>query len=198
MGWELNGLWGCFQLNPFCDFYDFYDAFLFSLLLKPGATHLSLAWHRASVVAQRRCEHPGSLGRVLQKQRLSSPSLPIPADNTCRFEDEKICGFVQDKMDNFDWTRQNALTQNPKRTVNTGPPTDISGTPEGWHTSGFPSAGREGRCTPSPVRSLPALGESWSAFCFTWGAGSRQLICMLLIGIKHTIKTPTTLLKGRV
>lgn len=64
-------------------------------------------------------------------------SLSFPADNTCRFEDEKICGFVQDKMDNFDWTRQNALTQNPKRTVNTGPPTDISGTPEGRHTSGF-------------------------------------------------------------
>ncbi|XP_073194643.1 MAM domain-containing glycosylphosphatidylinositol anchor protein 1 isoform X5 [Lepidochelys kempii] len=56
---------------------------------------------------------------------------PNPADNTCRFEDEKICGFMQDKMDNFDWTRQNALTQNPKRTVNTGPPTDISGTQEG-------------------------------------------------------------------
>ncbi|XP_058692451.1 MAM domain-containing glycosylphosphatidylinositol anchor protein 1 [Poecile atricapillus] len=58
---------------------------------------------------------------------------PNPTDNTCRFEDEKICGFIQDKMDNFDWTRQNALTQNPKRTVNTGPPTDISGTPEGYY-----------------------------------------------------------------
>nr|XP_023967036.1 MAM domain-containing glycosylphosphatidylinositol anchor protein 1 isoform X5 [Chrysemys picta bellii] len=56
---------------------------------------------------------------------------PNPADNTCHFEDEKICGFMQDKMDNFDWTRQNALTQNPKRTVNTGPSTDISGTEEG-------------------------------------------------------------------
>nr|XP_042704430.1 MAM domain-containing glycosylphosphatidylinositol anchor protein 1 isoform X6 [Chrysemys picta bellii] len=56
-----------------------------------------------------------------------------PADNTCHFEDEKICGFMQDKMDNFDWTRQNALTQNPKRTVNTGPSTDISGTEEGYY-----------------------------------------------------------------
>ncbi|XP_065446610.1 MAM domain-containing glycosylphosphatidylinositol anchor protein 1 isoform X3 [Chrysemys picta bellii] len=53
--------------------------------------------------------------------------------NTCHFEDEKICGFMQDKMDNFDWTRQNALTQNPKRTVNTGPSTDISGTEEGYY-----------------------------------------------------------------
>ncbi|KAJ7404291.1 hypothetical protein WISP_146768 [Willisornis vidua] len=61
--------------------------------------------------------------------QLSDPAInyPNPTDNTCRFEDEKICGFMQDKMDNFDWTRQNALTHNPKRTVNTGPPTDISG-----------------------------------------------------------------------
>lgn len=47
---------------------------------------------------------------------------------------------MQDKMDNFDWTRQNALTQNPKRTVNTGPPTDISGTQEGMQASSFPVA----------------------------------------------------------
>nr|XP_006126594.1 MAM domain-containing glycosylphosphatidylinositol anchor protein 1 isoform X2 [Pelodiscus sinensis] len=66
-------------------------------------------------------------------QYLEPINYPNPADNTCRFEDEKICGFMQDKMDNFDWTRQNALTQNPKRTVNTGPPTDISGTQEGYY-----------------------------------------------------------------
>uniref|UniRef100_G1M9W7 MAM domain-containing glycosylphosphatidylinositol anchor protein 1 n=1 Tax=Ailuropoda melanoleuca TaxID=9646 RepID=G1M9W7_AILME len=53
--------------------------------------------------------------------------------NTCHFEDEKICGYTQDLTDNFDWTRQNALTQNPKRSPNTGPPTDISGTPEGYY-----------------------------------------------------------------
>ncbi|XP_057411515.1 MAM domain-containing glycosylphosphatidylinositol anchor protein 1 isoform X3 [Balaenoptera acutorostrata] len=55
------------------------------------------------------------------------------SDNTCHFEDEKICGYTQDLTDNFDWTRQNALTQNPKRSPNTGPPTDISGTPEGYY-----------------------------------------------------------------
>uniref|UniRef100_A0A8C9KVD2 MAM domain containing glycosylphosphatidylinositol anchor 1 n=1 Tax=Phocoena sinus TaxID=42100 RepID=A0A8C9KVD2_PHOSS len=53
--------------------------------------------------------------------------------NTCHFEDEKICGYTQDLTDNFDWTWQNALTQNPKRSPNTGPPTDISGTPEGYY-----------------------------------------------------------------
>lgn len=60
-----------------------------------------------------------------------SPHSPPRADNTCHFEDEKICGYTQDLTDNFDWTRQNALTQNPKRSPNTGPPTDVSGTPEG-------------------------------------------------------------------
>ncbi|XP_053315805.1 MAM domain-containing glycosylphosphatidylinositol anchor protein 1 [Spea bombifrons] len=58
---------------------------------------------------------------------------PNPSDNTCRFEDDKMCGFVQDRMDNFDWTRQNVLTQNPKRTVNTGPAMDRSQTPEGYY-----------------------------------------------------------------
>uniref|UniRef100_A0A8C0MZB6 MAM domain containing glycosylphosphatidylinositol anchor 1 n=1 Tax=Canis lupus familiaris TaxID=9615 RepID=A0A8C0MZB6_CANLF len=61
---------------------------------------------------------------------INSPNL---SDNTCHFEDEKICGYTQDLTDNFDWTRQNALTQNPKRSPNTGPPTDISGTPEGYY-----------------------------------------------------------------
>lgn len=62
---------------------------------------------------------------------VSHPPSPPRADNTCHFEDEKICGYTQDLTDNFDWTRQNALTQNPKRSPNTGPPTDVSGTPEG-------------------------------------------------------------------
>ncbi|XP_073894275.1 MAM domain-containing glycosylphosphatidylinositol anchor protein 1 isoform X5 [Macaca fascicularis] len=63
-------------------------------------------------------------------ESINSPNL---SDNTCHFEDEKICGYTQDLTDNFDWTRQNALTQNPKRSPNTGPPTDISGTPEGYY-----------------------------------------------------------------
>lgn len=67
-----------------------------------------------------------------EADRLCLASTPHPnTDNTCHFEDEKICGYTQDLTDNFDWTRQNALTQNPKRSPNTGPPTDISGTPEG-------------------------------------------------------------------
>ncbi|MGH0143242.1 UNVERIFIED_CONTAM: hypothetical protein FKN15_078375 [Acipenser sinensis] len=51
----------------------------------------------------------------------------------CGFEVEKICGFTQDKKDDFDWTRQNANTQNPKRSPNTGPTKDRSGTREGYY-----------------------------------------------------------------
>ncbi|XP_016101719.1 MAM domain-containing glycosylphosphatidylinositol anchor protein 1-like [Sinocyclocheilus grahami] len=50
--------------------------------------------------------------------------------HVCGFEDIRICGFTQDRRDVFDWTRQNHLTQNPKRSVNTGPDTDRSGTKE--------------------------------------------------------------------
>ncbi|KAK1791027.1 hypothetical protein P4O66_002078 [Electrophorus voltai] len=51
----------------------------------------------------------------------------------CGFEDPGICGFSQDQTDVFDWTRQNHLSQNPKRSVNTGPDTDNSGTKEGYY-----------------------------------------------------------------
>lgn len=62
-----------------------------------------------------------------------SQSFPCPtsADHVCGFEDGRVCGFSQDRSDNFDWTRQNHLTQNPKRSPNTGPETDRSGTKEG-------------------------------------------------------------------
>ncbi|XP_066569897.1 MAM domain-containing glycosylphosphatidylinositol anchor protein 1 [Amia ocellicauda] len=58
---------------------------------------------------------------------------PRPSDRVCGFEDEKLCGFSQDRGDVFDWTRQNALTQNHKRSPNTGPSTDPSGTNEGYY-----------------------------------------------------------------
>ncbi|TST98577.1 MAM domain-containing glycosylphosphatidylinositol anchor protein 1 [Bagarius yarrelli] len=53
--------------------------------------------------------------------------------HVCGFEDVRICGFSQDRGDVFDWTRQNHLSQNPKRSVNTGPDTDRSGTKEGYY-----------------------------------------------------------------
>ncbi|XP_075719620.1 MAM domain-containing glycosylphosphatidylinositol anchor protein 1 isoform X3 [Rhinoderma darwinii] len=58
---------------------------------------------------------------------------PSQSDSTCRFEDEKLCGFVQDKYDAFDWIRQSKLTQSLRRTANTGPEMDRSGAPEGFY-----------------------------------------------------------------
>ncbi|XP_077568709.1 MAM domain-containing glycosylphosphatidylinositol anchor protein 1 isoform X1 [Stigmatopora nigra] len=56
-----------------------------------------------------------------------------PSGHVCGFEDQRICGFSQDRSDAFDWTRQNHLTQNPRRSANTGPETDRSGTKEGYY-----------------------------------------------------------------
>ncbi|KAM7048640.1 LOW QUALITY PROTEIN: MAM domain-containing glycosylphosphatidylinositol anchor protein 1-like [Molossus nigricans] len=67
---------------------------------------------------------------IIHTESINSPN---QSDNTCHFEDEKICGYTQDLTDNFDWTQQNTLTQNPKHSPNTDPPTDISGTPEGYY-----------------------------------------------------------------
>ncbi|XP_071756180.1 MAM domain-containing glycosylphosphatidylinositol anchor protein 1 [Centroberyx gerrardi] len=71
------------------------------------------------------------ISRIIQ---YSEPyTYPRPSDHVCGFEDERICGFSQDRSDVFDWTRQNHLTQNPKRSANTGPETDRSGTKEGFY-----------------------------------------------------------------
>ncbi|XP_056424647.1 MAM domain-containing glycosylphosphatidylinositol anchor protein 1 isoform X3 [Hyla sarda] len=67
---------------------------------------------------------------IRYKEPVNYPSL---SDSTCRFEDEKLCGFVQDKYDTFDWIRQSKLTQSLRRTANTGPEMDRSGTPEGFY-----------------------------------------------------------------
>ncbi len=65
------------------------------------------------------------------------PLMFLCVDHVCGFEDMRICGFTQDRGDVFDWTRQNHLSQNPKRSVNTGPDTDRSGTKEGKNTNLF-------------------------------------------------------------
>uniref|UniRef100_A0A673BWU4 MAM domain containing glycosylphosphatidylinositol anchor 1 n=1 Tax=Sphaeramia orbicularis TaxID=375764 RepID=A0A673BWU4_9TELE len=62
-----------------------------------------------------------------------SRTIQYSEHHVCGFEDDRICGFSQDRSDVFDWTRQNHLTQNPKRSANTGPETDRSGTKEGYY-----------------------------------------------------------------
>ncbi|XP_074805204.1 MAM domain-containing glycosylphosphatidylinositol anchor protein 1 isoform X5 [Natator depressus] len=124
---------------------------------------------------------------------------PNPADNTCRFEDEKICGFMQDKMDNFDWTRQNALTQNPKRTVNTGPPTDISGTQEGYYM--FIEASRP-RVTGdkarliSPLYNITAKYFCVSFFYHMYGKHIGSLNLLVRLRNKRAIDTQVWSLSG--
>ncbi|XP_054677096.1 MAM domain-containing glycosylphosphatidylinositol anchor protein 1 isoform X4 [Grus americana] len=124
---------------------------------------------------------------------------PNPTDNTCRFEDEKICGFVQDKMDNFDWTRQNALTQNPKRTVNTGPPTDISGTPEGYYM--FIEASRP-RVTGdkarliSPLYNITAKYYCVSFYYHMYGKHIGALNLLVRVRNKRAIDTQVWSLSG--
>uniref|UniRef100_A0A668AUM5 MAM domain containing glycosylphosphatidylinositol anchor 1 n=1 Tax=Myripristis murdjan TaxID=586833 RepID=A0A668AUM5_9TELE len=75
------------------------------------------------------------VSRIIQYSELCnvSPLHIHTPDHVCGFEDERICGFSQDRSDIFDWTRQNHLTQNPKRSANTGPETDRSGTKEGYY-----------------------------------------------------------------
>ncbi|XP_037345321.2 MAM domain-containing glycosylphosphatidylinositol anchor protein 1 isoform X1 [Pungitius pungitius] len=71
------------------------------------------------------------VSRIIQ---YSEPyTYPRPSDHVCGFENERICGFSQDRSDIFDWTRQNHLTRNPKRSANTGPETDRSGSKEGYY-----------------------------------------------------------------
>uniref|UniRef100_A0A4W5MF35 MAM domain containing glycosylphosphatidylinositol anchor 1 n=1 Tax=Hucho hucho TaxID=62062 RepID=A0A4W5MF35_9TELE len=62
-----------------------------------------------------------------------SRTIQYSEHHICGFEDERICGFSQDRSDKFDWTRQNHLTQNPKRSSNTGPEMDRSGNKEGYY-----------------------------------------------------------------
>uniref|UniRef100_A0A3Q2X4C2 MAM domain containing glycosylphosphatidylinositol anchor 1 n=1 Tax=Haplochromis burtoni TaxID=8153 RepID=A0A3Q2X4C2_HAPBU len=75
------------------------------------------------------------VSRIIQyseRESLLKSSIFV-CNHVCGFEDERICGFSQDRSDIFDWTRQNHLTQNPKRSANTGPDTDRSGTKEGYY-----------------------------------------------------------------
>ena len=44
------------------------------------------------------------------------------ATHTCEFQDNTICGYIQDDTDDFDWTQLSG----PTPTANTGPTTDVS------------------------------------------------------------------------
>lgn len=130
-------------------------------------------------------------------------------DHVCGFEDVRICGFTQDRSDVFDWTRQNHLTQNPKRSVNTGPDTDRSGTKEGKRTHKliYPActgnthpntrsvyvfrllhvhrdvtATAGGRSSSAPLSALQRDGSAWAD-------GDHQSTILCLVLLSHEWKT---------
>uniref|UniRef100_A0A8D0G5L0 MAM domain containing glycosylphosphatidylinositol anchor 1 n=1 Tax=Sphenodon punctatus TaxID=8508 RepID=A0A8D0G5L0_SPHPU len=129
---------------------------------------------------------------------IDCPSSP-PADNTCHFDDDKICGFIQDKMDNFDWTRQNALNHNPKRTVNTGPPRDNSGTSEGYYmfieASRPRVAGDKARLI-SPLYNITAKYYCVSFFYHMFGRHIGSLNLLVRVRNKGAIDTQVWSLSG--
>ncbi|XP_061115646.1 MAM domain-containing glycosylphosphatidylinositol anchor protein 1 [Conger conger] len=92
----------------------------------------------------------------------------------CGFEDDRICGFTQDRSDVFDWTRQNQLSQNPKRSPNTGPDTDRSGTKEGYYMYIEASRPRQPMDTArllSPLYNVTAKGPKGSnrmSYCISF------------------------------
>ncbi|MGH0143115.1 UNVERIFIED_CONTAM: hypothetical protein FKN15_035340 [Acipenser sinensis] len=91
----------------------------------------------------------------------------------CSFEVEKICGFTQDKKDDFDWTWQNANTQNPKRSPNTGPINDRSGTREGYYMyieASRPRVLGDKACLVSPLYNVTtkAKGPYKTPFCISF------------------------------
>ncbi|XP_072498078.1 MAM domain-containing glycosylphosphatidylinositol anchor protein 1 isoform X3 [Notamacropus eugenii] len=138
----------------------------------------------------------GAASCLFQVSATNSPNL---SDNTCHFEDEKICGYTQDRADNFDWTRQNALTQNPKRSPNTGPPTDISGTPEGYYmfieTSRPRELGDRARLV-SPLYNISAKLYCVSFFYHMYGKHIGSLNLLVRSRNKGVLETHAWSLSG--
>ncbi|XP_063079427.1 MAM domain-containing glycosylphosphatidylinositol anchor protein 2-like [Engraulis encrasicolus] len=63
----------------------------------------------------------------------SAPVNPHLREFHCSFEEEPICLFIQDKNDEFDWTRHSAATRDTKYTPNTGPSGDRAGSKQGYY-----------------------------------------------------------------
>nr|XP_018673408.2 MAM domain-containing glycosylphosphatidylinositol anchor protein 2-like isoform X1 [Ciona intestinalis] len=66
--------------------------------------------------------------RERRSQRETSPTLSLDPSFFCQFNENDLCGFIQEKnpnMDTIDWTKNSARTQ-LRRTKNTGPSADHS------------------------------------------------------------------------
>ncbi|XP_015676469.1 MAM domain-containing glycosylphosphatidylinositol anchor protein 1-like, partial [Protobothrops mucrosquamatus] len=123
-------------------------------------------------------------------------SYPNPVGNTCHFEDEKICGYIQDTTDNFDWIRQSSLTHDPKRTANTGPTMDFSGTPEGYYMFIEASAPR---VKDDKARLISPMYNMTARFCvsFYYHMYGKHIGSLnLLVHVKNKQPTQALSLKG--
>nr|XP_028580216.1 MAM domain-containing glycosylphosphatidylinositol anchor protein 1 isoform X4 [Podarcis muralis] len=123
-------------------------------------------------------------------------SYPNPLGNTCHFEDEKICGYTQDTTDNFDWIRQSGLTHDPKRSANTGPTMDFSGTPEGYYMFIEASAPRVKN---DKARLISPMYNMTARFCvsFYYHMYGKHIGSLnLLVHVKNKQPTQALSLKG--
>ncbi|XP_033121475.1 MAM and LDL-receptor class A domain-containing protein 1-like [Anneissia japonica] len=70
---------------------------------------------------------------------ITNRACSLPDSSQCDFEDPNICNFVQDTMDDFDWTRGSASTSS----TNTGPSFDHTlGTSQGGYYLYIEATGR--------------------------------------------------------
>ncbi|KAJ7340949.1 hypothetical protein JRQ81_004236, partial [Phrynocephalus forsythii] len=122
--------------------------------------------------------------------------ISLPTGNTCQFEDEKICGYTQDTTDNFDWIRQSGLTHDPKRSANTGPTMDFSGTPEGYYMFIEASAPR---VKDDKARLISPMYNTTARFCvsFYYHMYGKHIGSLnLLVHVKNKQPTQALSLKG--
>ncbi|XP_064185854.1 MAM domain-containing glycosylphosphatidylinositol anchor protein 2 isoform X1 [Anguilla rostrata] len=104
----------------------------------------------------------------------TSPINPHLREFHCSFEEEPICMFTQEKIDDFDWTRHSAATRDTKYTPNTGPSSDRSGSKQGFYmyieTSRPRMEGDKARLLSPTFNIAPKnpYGTTNSAYCFSF------------------------------
>uniref|UniRef100_A0A672Q4H1 MAM domain containing glycosylphosphatidylinositol anchor 2 n=1 Tax=Sinocyclocheilus grahami TaxID=75366 RepID=A0A672Q4H1_SINGR len=66
-------------------------------------------------------------------ERIIRYCAPVNGKFHCGFDEDTICMFIQDKTEEFDWTRHSASTRDTKYTPNTGPSSDRTGSKQGFY-----------------------------------------------------------------
>ncbi|XP_016353998.1 MAM domain-containing glycosylphosphatidylinositol anchor protein 2-like isoform X1 [Sinocyclocheilus anshuiensis] len=71
--------------------------------------------------------------RYCEASRETAPVNPPWSKFHCGFDEDTMCMFIQDKTEEFDWTRHSAATRDTKYTPNTGPSSDRTGSKQGFY-----------------------------------------------------------------